>query len=287
MPLVWTPDILNVTSAFSPRHPQAKILFQPETEISDSPTERVFVSGPCSSALDVAWHLAKNAELAVWDSVLCTEQWAGRGQMRRTWISEPGNLFAAWRLPPPPAPWQNLISILLGWAMCMGLQDLGLPVTLKWPNDLLLDDRKIGGLLIEERGDVLLAGIGLNLVSQPPDFLLRSERACLAGNCATLLPKWSLFRLWLHLVNCGRLRYVAQLSGSTPLEFSQAITAVLAWYGSAVRVTDARISIGGVHSGLSPDGGLVLLVNGGKRIFHSGSLSSEDWSIQTPKATQV
>lgn len=276
MPILWTPDIADVTDAFSAQHEEAGFILGAGELENAAPTERVYLCGPCSSALDVAMNLARQGDLQVWDSVLATRQWAGRGQMRRTWISEPGNLFAAWRLPMPPAPWQNMVSVLVGWALCMGLREFGLPVQLKWPNDLLLHGRKIGGILIEERGDVLLAGIGLNMGSCPADEALRRDHACAAASLGGQLPGMSIFSLWLQLVNFGRLRYSIELSDSTPLEFSQLIETVLAYFETVVHVSDNRSSVCGVYAGVSPDGGIILRENGGMRILHSGSLRPEE-----------
>ena len=276
MPILWTPDIPGVTDAFSPGHEDASAILAAGEPGASAPVERVHLCGPCSSALDVAMHLAGKGLLDPWDSVLATRQWAGRGQMRRDWISRPGNLFAAWRLPMPPGPWQNMLSILVGWTMCHGLAELGVPVRLKWPNDILVHGRKVGGILIEERGDVLLAGIGLNIASSPEDARLRSDRACPAANFGTFLHGISIFCLWLQLVNCGRLRYTAELSDSTPLEFSQLIEPLLAYLGTVVRVSDNRSSVSGTFEGLGPDGGIVLRTDGARRTLHSGSLRPQD-----------
>ncbi len=276
MPVLWTPDIDGVAHAFFAAHEDASTILGTGEPEAAALGERVHLCGPCSSALDVAVHLAARGLVDPWDSVLVTRQWAGRGQMRRTWISQPGNLFAAWRLPAPPESWQNMISVLVGWAICQGLVELGVPVQLKWPNDILLHGRKIGGILIEERGDVLLAGVGLNIASCPADACLRSDRACPAANLGSLLGGMSIFGLWLQLVNFGRLRYTTELSDSTPLEFSLLIEPVLAYLGTTVRVSDNRSSVCGTFAGVSPDGGIVLLAEGERRILHSGSLRPED-----------
>lgn len=276
MPVVWTPEIPGVADPLSmlDRWP-AFFDVDDETHGAAYPN-RVHVCGPCSSVLDVATCLAGQGALAVWDSVLAPRQWAGRGQMRRTWVSEPGNLFAAWRLPPVPLEWQGILSVLVGWSIRAGLDEMGEKVELKWPNDLLLHGRKVGGILIEERGDVLLAGVGLNLTSCPDDAALRSDHACPAGTLVRLLDRRSVFGLWLRLVHFGRLRYNLTLSASTPLEFSLSIEPLLAYLGTAVRIEDNRSSVRGVFAGIRADGGLVLHTDGGTRTFHSGSLTPEE-----------
>ncbi len=50
----------------------------------------------------------------------------------------------------------------------------GAAVRIKWPNDLLVDGRKVGGILVEERGGVVVAGLGLNLGGAPRDHALRA-----------------------------------------------------------------------------------------------------------------
>lgn len=275
MPILWTPEISDITSAFSAQHPDASVLLGPSRDMEPVPGERVWLCGPCSSVLDVAGYLAGRGELDVWDSVLASRQWAGRGQLRRNWVSEPGNLFAAWRLPVPPEPWQNMVSVLVGWVLCLGLIESGVPARLKWPNDILLEGRKVGGILVEERGDVVLAGIGLNLVSCPDDGAMRRDRACAATTLTEAAPGRSILDRWLHLVNFGRFRYSVELSNSTPQEFSQSIETVLAYLGTVVHVQDNRSSVCGVFTGISADGGIVIETDGRRKTLYSGSLRPE------------
>lgn len=276
MPFFWTDAIPGVTEDFSPDHPDAHVLLGSMSYLElPACTHGLHLCGPCSSALDVAMHLAQNGQLAVWDSVLAVSQWAGRGQLRRSWVSEPGNLFAAWRLPLPPAAWGGLLSVLLGWAFCAGLQEMGIDASVKWPNDILVESRKVGGLLLEEKGDVFLAGLGLNLISCPPDQDLREDRACLAGVLKTSLPDISLFELWLRLVHSAQLRYRAALSELAPAEFSWLVETTLAYLGEVVHLGDHQSWVRGVYAGLDADGGIILRTEDGDRVFHSGSLRLE------------
>lgn len=270
MPLFWVPAIAGVTDGLAPEDSAAAALLGGERFFTPF-AHNLHLCGPCSSVLDVAAHLARNGRLRVWDSVLAASQWAGRGQLRRAWISEPGNLFAAWRLPAPSPDWGGLLSVLVGWALCMGLREKGVEARVKWPNDILVEGRKVGGILLEEREDVFLAGVGLNLASHPGDGELE-ERDFPAGSLAAFLPETPLFRRWLCLVNSAQLRYRSALSESTPAEFSRSIEPVLACLGVRVRIGDHRSSVCGVYTGLSAGGGIVLRTDGGERIMHSGSL---------------
>ena len=98
------------------------------------------------------------------DIVVANEQTAGRGRFGRTWISPSGGLYATVILPSDP-----LISLKAGLAIVRVLRSVGINAGLKWPNDVLVEGRKIAGVLIETDGDHSLVGIGLNLTLAPLD----------------------------------------------------------------------------------------------------------------------
>jgi BirA family biotin operon repressor/biotin-[acetyl-CoA-carboxylase] ligase len=231
--------------------------------------ERVTVLASCSSALDVAWQLMRQGEFAPWDSVVCACQWAGRGQMRRSWVSPAGNLYASVRLPDLPSAWVPLVSLLVGSGVRQGLGVEAL--RLKWPNDLVLEGTKVGGILLEERDGVLVAGIGVNLVSAPNIEDLRSEAAVPAG----VLPRsWpSVLALWRQLVHGLRLCYETIPASMSPAAWCSSLSSCLAWHGQWVQVGDHRSSICGVLHGVAEDGALCLMLPGGEEArVTSGSL---------------
>ena len=98
------------------------------------------------------------------DAVVADEQSAGRGRFGRVWISPTGGMYATVILPSDP-----LLSLKAGLALVSVLRRASVSAGLKWPNDVLVEDRKIAGVLIETTGDLSLVGIGLNLVSAPLD----------------------------------------------------------------------------------------------------------------------
>jgi BirA family biotin operon repressor/biotin-[acetyl-CoA-carboxylase] ligase len=99
-------------------------------------------------------------------------QSAGRGRRGRQWLSPfARNIYCTVGISREiPAARQGLLSIVTGVALCRALRaQTGLAVSLKWPNDLLLADDKLGGILIESRaldvGHFFFAiGFGLNLM---------------------------------------------------------------------------------------------------------------------------
>ena len=99
--------------------------------------------------------------------VVADTQSAGRGRLGRSWWSEPGTaLLASWLLRPAlePERWP-LLSLLAGVAAARAATAAGgIPVGLKWPNDLVVEDRKLGGILSESDGrGAVVVGIGVNV----------------------------------------------------------------------------------------------------------------------------
>ncbi|MET3132269.1 BirA family biotin operon repressor/biotin-[acetyl-CoA-carboxylase] ligase [Oxalobacteraceae bacterium GrIS 1.11] len=108
--------------------------------------------------------------------LIARHQNAGRGRAGRSWLSAPGAslMFSlAWKF---KGPLQELVGLPLavGVALAEALAALDLPVQLKWPNDLLRDGRKLGGILVETQaapghGVWAVIGVGVNLLM--PDRL--------------------------------------------------------------------------------------------------------------------
>lgn len=123
----------------------------------------IIICGPCSSVLDIAWRLSAANCLNSWDSVISVEQWAGRGQLRRRWSSPVGNIYAALKC----SYLGNLFSIglpvIIGLCLVKSFAELGVSLSLKWPNDIMLNRQKVGGILVEEKKENVFAGIGINL----------------------------------------------------------------------------------------------------------------------------
>ncbi|HEY1153077.1 MAG TPA: biotin--[acetyl-CoA-carboxylase] ligase [Pseudolabrys sp.] len=106
--------------------------------------------------------------------VVARTQTQGRGRRDNAWVSQPGNLFASLLLtdpaPPARAPELAFVSVLaLTDAVLACAPALGGQVTVKWPNDMLVDGHKAAGILIEAEGSAVVIGLGVNCVSHPPE----------------------------------------------------------------------------------------------------------------------
>jgi BirA family biotin operon repressor/biotin-[acetyl-CoA-carboxylase] ligase len=130
--------------------------------------------------------------------ITAREQTGGRGRRGRTWVSQPGNLFATLLITPQGAIENRAqLSFVTGLAAADTVAIYAENVALKWPNDVLLNGHKVAGILLESFGNALAVGFGINLAHAPKgtDFPATS----IASVSATPSPKdalASLARAW-------------------------------------------------------------------------------------------
>jgi len=123
-------------------------------------------------AMEMAENGAKHGTVVVADA-----QTAGRGRMGRRWVSPPGkNLYVSLLLRPsvPTADAPGL-ALVAGVALADAVEAVGVPASLKWPNDLYCGGRKAGGILAEMASDSggvrhVVIGVGLNVNMEEADF---------------------------------------------------------------------------------------------------------------------
>ena len=113
-------------------------------------------------------------------------QSAGRGRLGRSWWSSPGTaLLASWLLRPSLEPERTpLLSLVAGVAAARAASaSAGIQVRLKWPNDLLIEGRKVGGILSESDGKgAVVLGLGVNVrQSAFPDELRDTATSLVAS----------------------------------------------------------------------------------------------------------
>jgi len=131
------------------------------------------------STMDVVHALAaEGAEAGT--VVVALEQLGGRGSRGRSWHSPPGGLWLSMLFRPPSTGGVEVISLRVGLAVADAVEpQLIQPIRLKWPNDLMLGERKVGGILCEARwqGQALgwvAVGVGMNVRNAIPPELRES-----------------------------------------------------------------------------------------------------------------
>jgi BirA family biotin operon repressor/biotin-[acetyl-CoA-carboxylase] ligase len=188
----------------------------------------------------------------VW--IVAREQTAGRGRRGRAWISESGNLFATLLMPVTIS-----LSAQLGFVAGLAAADSiaaharGAELALKWPNDVLLNGKKVAGILLEALGhDSLAIGIGINLAHYPNTTEIPSiSIAAVSGNppdldgflvrLASAMTAW--YEIWLK-------------EGFQPVRKAWLLRS--SGLGHAIRARLADSQRDGVFEDLDQDGALLL-----------------------------
>jgi len=199
------------------------------------------------------------------EAILARAQTGGRGRYGRGWASPPGNLYLSVTLVLPSGRPAGELAFVAGLAAAEALEAASagtVRIGLKWPNDLLLDGRKLGGLLIEGvtggNSPALALGLGVNLASFPEDAAWPATSLAAAGCSIEAEPVARTF--------CARLSAWLrdwERDGFAPVR--------AAWLARAVglgRPMVARLPDGSAPQGLFRDideqGALVLQTEDGK-----------------------
>ena len=96
------------------------------------------------------------------DSIISFKQSKGYGRLGRHWESDIGGLYYSVVL-----PYRKILPIIVGVSVSEILVKYKLDIRLKWPNDILVDGKKLGGILCQSNGKSSIVGLGINLHNNP------------------------------------------------------------------------------------------------------------------------
>jgi BirA family biotin operon repressor/biotin-[acetyl-CoA-carboxylase] ligase len=215
--------------------------------------------------------------------VVAEEQTRGRGRGGRAWHTTPGKGLALSVLLHAGCDRGRLrvLPLAAGLAVAQGLEALGARPVLKWPNDVLLDGRKVAGVLCESRRfptggaqggtrEVAVVGVGVNVAQSvadlPPELATSAGSLAMAGVVAGRERVAAAFldafeRLWTELQEGSSARVL------------DGWRARAAFWGRPVAVRAPGGELRGVARSLDPDGALVLaLADGTERTVLAGDL---------------
>ena len=208
--------------------------------------------------------------------LVADHQTAGRGRLGRTWSAEPGTALLVSVLLRPPLPIDEVPVVLMaaGLAACDGVEAAaGFRPGLKWPNDLVVGDRKLAGLLTEatggEPGVVLGLGINVSAAAYP------AELAGEATSCEDVASRpVDRGELLVGFLTALESRYSTVLAGGGRKTTLQAYRADSATLGRRVRVElTAGPPLEGEASRVADDGRLVVIDQAGaEHLVHVGDV---------------
>ncbi|MCK9380544.1 MAG: biotin--[acetyl-CoA-carboxylase] ligase [Sulfuritalea sp.] len=207
--------------------------------------------------------------------VIAEEQTAGRGRRGRTWFASPGDSLTfslLWRFAPGTAP--AGLSLAVGVAVARALQRVGADdAALKWPNDILKNGRKLGGILVElvpgaPHAAVIGIGINLHLPAGMPEDLHAASAAILAADGTVDVNE--LYAALLDELLATLETFAAKGFPAIRPEW----LAHHAWQGARVSLSsDFGPPREGICLGVDPDGALLLEADGRVDRILSGEVS--------------
>jgi BirA family biotin operon repressor/biotin-[acetyl-CoA-carboxylase] ligase len=207
---------------------------------------------------------------AEWTAVLADEQTGGRGRQGARWLSPVGNLFLSVLLRPRWEVGLGVLPLVVGVAVRDALEVFGVTGALKWPNDVLANGLKIGGILTEAswsegRIDSVVVGVGVNVglrkTDMPTDIAeattsIRLETGRLPPVAAVAAEALARLRVWYHaLARDGPDAVVAAWRQRS-----------IDWWGRAVEVHTGDALLRGIARGVDASGALTLELPDGQPV---------------------
>lgn len=219
------------------------------------------------STLDWAKAHASELDKAAFTSITTANQTKGRGRQGRSWISPPGNVCATFCFTIKNGV-EN-VGQLLALSAAKTLESYGISATIKWPNDILAKEAKLGGVLggMITRDFIALA-LGLNINDSPKQL----DQPTISLHELTEKPISAEMFLEALLERFIPALETLQREGFIP--FHQAINSHLAYQGKLVNVTVGSKVYTGLLYSISERGTLLLTLENGERIeLHSGDIT--------------
>lgn len=196
-------------------------------------------------------------------------QTAGVGRYRRPWHSARGSglYFTVLLRPKVELTALPAVTLAMGLAVAEALRDFGFPADLRWPNDVLVEGKKVAGILTQLEGDCVISGIGLNV--NTPDFpeelsgiatsLLQVggaevDRAALLVRLLRAIAAWN-----LRLEQGGKEAIFAEFAKVSSYVYGKRVTVDLGNGGGA-----GSSPVTGTTAGLTPAGYLLVRDSGGQ-----------------------
>lgn len=231
--------------------------------------QRYFETVGSTNDIALAWANTGAPDLAL---VAADRQTSGRGRLGRQWVTRAGAALAFSLIIRPTAaekthPWA--FSALGALAVQQALEtSCGLNASIKWPNDILLDRRKVAGILVENSWlgaelEAVVVGIGINISpgAVPPPEEVLFPAASVEGSLGRSADRWVILRAIL----VSLLAWRPELGSE---QFWQAWDSHLAFKGEVVTISGSSgPALTGEELGINPSGGLKLRTPDGRIVI--------------------
>jgi len=231
----------------------------------------IFYVRNCSSTQDLAMKLYEEG-YGEGSVIIAEEMSSGRGRLGRNWLATSGGLWFTLVLTPPKPTNFQILSLGVGSSVAKTLRELyEIKAVVKWPNDVLVNGRKIAGILIEGRKDLktaLFVGVGINVNNEVPSEL-REKAISIKEVLKRQVPRTPLLAKILREIEGTYLKLLDEETDKI-LEEWRGLTETL---GRKVKVVTEEGVIEGVAVDVASDGSLIVEdLAGVKRFIYAGDV---------------
>ena len=198
------------------------------------------------------------------DIIVSDEQTDGYGKEKRDWFSPKGGLYISFIL--PELCKRDGLMPFLALIVAETLNQFGIGTALKWPNDIIHEDKKLGGILAESVGNHIIVGIGINTF---PRELIPNELTVKATTIElTKERKEELLRMLIANFNKTLPKFIE--GGFSP--FVERWNSYSFNLNREVKIRDNNNLIQGVFRGIDKEGAMILDTDDGKIVMKRGEL---------------
>ncbi len=201
--------------------------------------------------------------------ILAETQKEGRGRLSRSWASPPGGIWMSLVLKPDiPLSRVYRINMAASVSICRAISRLGLEAGIKWPNDILIQEKKVSGILTElgaqmDRLDYVVVGVGLNANNDTAAFPSQWRSTSMAAELGRGIDRCALIAAILNKME----KAIDNMESQEIYEEWRSLSLSL---GKRVRISSAEGDLTGQVVDLDGDGALILQQGREKRRILAG-----------------
>ncbi len=214
----------------------------------------------------------RQKDLKKGDVFITDFQTQGYGRLKRNWESPPAKNILMTFVDEIPLNAAHLpqLTLVCGVAMALALRALNVPITLKWPNDLFVGKKKLGGILCEADQGLVRIGVGLNINTTPSEYSeeIRAKTTSVFRELGQTSSREQIIASCLNVYETKREQLDLQGVAKLIQEWE---TLTLA-QGTPIRIIDDKQTFEAKYWGVTPDGFLRAQVGDTVKTFMTGDL---------------
>ena len=214
-----------------------------------------------------AWDL-KFPTLTHGNIIITKNQTNGFGRRGTKWLSSKNKSLTFSLILKEQQQYNHLLSLKIGISIVEGIkQDTGINTTLKWPNDIMINNKKIGGILIEKKKKMIVVGIGINVKENYNDLHPMIKNQSTSLNIIDN-SEISIEKLLANILNKFEKNYYEKNSEKIIKKWETKC----AHMNKNIKFHNNKIITNGIFKGINKNGAAIINIHGNKKIIFGGGI---------------